>query len=99
MQFTVFLCQYLNHIISLQNPNEQDRTEMLDGLLQNVNYSGDLSGQYLAQRTAVSVKMTKTCKTDGFFFFFFLFRLSLINNISITIQGHRHSNKVSHGNY
>ena len=28
---------------------------MLDGLLQSVCYAGDLSGQYLAQRTAVSI--------------------------------------------
>lgn len=37
----------------LQVPNEDERAEIMDGLLQNVSYSGDLSGQYLAQRTAV----------------------------------------------
>lgn len=36
-----------------QVPNEDERAEIMDGLLQNVSYSGDLSGQYLAQRTAV----------------------------------------------
>ncbi|XP_069117699.1 peroxisomal ATPase PEX6-like [Argopecten irradians] len=40
------------HEIQIEAPNEEERSEILDGLLQNVNYSGDLSGQYLAQRTA-----------------------------------------------
>lgn len=39
----------------LQVPNEDERAEIMDGLLQNVSYSGDLSGQYLAQRTAVGL--------------------------------------------
>lgn len=40
------------HQLHIESPDENERTEMLDGLLQNVCYAGDLSGQYLAQRTA-----------------------------------------------
>ncbi|XP_048737243.1 peroxisomal ATPase PEX6-like isoform X2 [Ostrea edulis] len=40
------------HKIDIEVPNENERAEIMDGLLQNVSYSGDLSGQYLAQRTA-----------------------------------------------
>ncbi|XP_061172817.1 peroxisomal ATPase PEX6-like isoform X1 [Saccostrea echinata] len=40
------------HKVNIEVPNEDARAEIMDGLLQNVSYSGDLSGQYLAQRTA-----------------------------------------------
>ncbi|KAJ8309182.1 hypothetical protein KUTeg_014056 [Tegillarca granosa] len=40
------------HEVQIEVPTENDRQEMLDGLLQNVCYSGDVTGQYLAQRTA-----------------------------------------------
>ncbi|KAK3092432.1 hypothetical protein FSP39_002758 [Pinctada imbricata] len=40
------------HSVNIEVPNEYDRAEILDALLQNVCYSGDLCGQYLAQRTA-----------------------------------------------
>lgn len=40
------------HKVNIEVPNEDERAEIMDGLLQNVSYSGDLSGQYLAQRTA-----------------------------------------------
>nr|XP_022334212.1 peroxisome assembly factor 2-like isoform X2 [Crassostrea virginica] len=40
------------HKVNIEVPDEDERAEMMDGLLQNVSYSGDLSGQYLAQRTA-----------------------------------------------
>lgn len=48
----IFYVIYYEYCI-LQVPNEDERAEIMDGLLQNVSYSGDLSGQYLAQRTAV----------------------------------------------
>ncbi|VDI35901.1 peroxisomal ATPase PEX6-like [Mytilus galloprovincialis] len=40
------------HQLQIESPDENERAEMLDGLLQSVCYAGDLSGQYLAQRTA-----------------------------------------------